>query len=207
MFREVILHLENGNTLRILSERFGEANPFLSDVILNEVSIERLNHSDLMAGGELKFMMSNSREGWSGKAQVVKENKRDYISVPAINYSSDNFKDSVVVSLTSDSATTIWYSIKENDKESTLQKYVQPLLITNSCFIKAKAMDSSNRSGNFVGAALHKHLHPDWKIAIKSEYNKQYTAGGDDGIIDGLYGDEEWRKGGWQGYQGRISKR
>lgn len=203
MFREVIIHLENGNKTRILSERHGEANPFLADVKVNDISVDRLSHADLMAGGEIKFMMSNTREGWSSKAQLVKEIKPDYISVPTINYSSDNFKDSVLVSFSSDSATTVWYSIKENDKESALQKYERPLLITNSCFIKAKAMDSSNRSGNFVGAALHKHLHPDWKIAIKSEYNKQYTAGGDDGIIDGLYGDEEWRKGGWQGYQGQ----
>ncbi|MFZ7115379.1 MAG: GH92 family glycosyl hydrolase [Bacteroidota bacterium] len=203
MFREVILHLENGNNVRILSERFGEGNPFLADVLLNDRSIDRLGHSDLMSGGEIKFMMSNSRDGWSSKAQVVQESKPNYISVPTINYSSDNFKDSVVVTLTADSATTIWYSIKENGKESALQKYERPLLITNSCFVKAKAVDSSNHSGNFVGAALHKHLHPDWKIAIKSEYNKQYTAGGDDGIIDGLYGDEEWRKGGWQGYQGQ----
>ncbi len=203
MFKEVILHLENGNKLRILSERYGETNPFLADVKLNDVSIERLAHADLMNGGELKFMMSSSREGWSSRAEVVTEANPNYISSPTINYSNDNFKDSVVVSFSSDSATTVWYSIKENDIESPLKKYSTPLTITNSCFIKAKAMDSNDRSGNFVGASLHKHLHPDWKIAIASTYNPQYTAGGDDGIIDGLYGDEEWRKGGWQGYQGQ----
>jgi hypothetical protein len=34
-------------------------------------------------------------------------------------------------------------------------------------------------------------------------YNRQYSAGGDRGIIDGIFGDENWRKGEWQGYQGQ----
>ena len=38
--------------------------------------------------------------------------------------------------------------------------------------------------------------------SILSHYSAQYTAGGDEGIIDGLRGDVNWRKGGWQGYQG-----
>jgi hypothetical protein len=40
-----------------------------------------------------------------------------------------------------------------------------------------------------------------WKIQINSKYNTQYTAGGDLGIIDGLRGELNWRKGEWQGYQ------
>jgi hypothetical protein len=45
--------------------------------------------------------------------------------------------------------------------------------------------------------------HPDWKVDIKSTYTPQYSAGGPDGIINGVRGDEEWRKGEWQGYQGQ----
>ena len=32
-------------------------------------------------------------------------------------------------------------------------------------------------------------------------YNPQYHAGGPDGLLDGIYGSENWRKGDWQGYQ------
>lgn len=203
MFREVIVHLENGNKLRILSERYGDSNPFLENVILNDVPIDRLAHEDLMNGGELKFMMSNSREGWSSRAEVLPELNPEYISVPSVNYSSDNFKDTVHVSYTSDPGTTVFYSTIVDDTESPLKKYTEPLTVSESVFLKAKAVDASGRSGNFAGTFLHKHLHPEWKIVLKSIYNRQYTAGGDDGIIDGLYGDEEWRKGGWQGYQGQ----
>ena len=38
---------------------------------------------------------------------------------------------------------------------------------------------------------------------MKSQYDKQYHAGGPDGLIDGIEGTENWRKGDWQGYQGQ----
>ncbi|MCC6818060.1 MAG: alpha-mannosidase, partial [Bacteroidia bacterium] len=40
-------------------------------------------------------------------------------------------------------------------------------------------------------------------LALNSKYNPQYSAGGDKGILDGLKGDADWRKGRWQGYQGQ----
>jgi hypothetical protein len=42
-----------------------------------------------------------------------------------------------------------------------------------------------------------------WKLSLNSKYTPQYNAGGDEGIIDGIYGNENWRKGEWQGYQGQ----
>jgi hypothetical protein len=33
-----------------------------------------------------------------------------------------------------------------------------------------------------------------YTIIIKSKYNSQYTAGGIEGLIDGINGNENWRK-------------
>jgi hypothetical protein len=38
-------------------------------------------------------------------------------------------------------------------------------------------------------------------IDIKSKCSKQYTAGGPNGLIDGIRGESNFRLGGWQGYQ------
>ena len=40
-----------------------------------------------------------------------------------------------------------------------------------------------------------------YSINIKSKYNPQYHAGGPEGLLDGILGTENWRKGDWQGYQ------
>ncbi len=38
-------------------------------------------------------------------------------------------------------------------------------------------------------------------ISIQGAYNKQYSGGGDDALVNGILGSEEWRSGDWQGYQ------
>ena len=41
----------------------------------------------------------------------------------------------------------------------------------------------------------------DKSVRYISPYNPQYTAGGDDGLVDGIRGNIKWRLGGWQGFQ------
>ncbi|MDP5092924.1 MAG: discoidin domain-containing protein, partial [Polaribacter sp.] len=41
---------------------------------------------------------------------------------------------------------------------------------------------------------------PNIKIDLQSEYANQYNAGGDNALIDGVLGTEDFRTGTWQGY-------
>ncbi|HEX5131936.1 MAG TPA: discoidin domain-containing protein, partial [Candidatus Krumholzibacteria bacterium] len=81
-------------------------------------------------------------------------------------------------------------------------RFEAPFAITESAVVRAIAVSSSGEASHVTTARYHKFPN-DWAIDIHGTYNRQYTAGGDDGIIDGLRGDLEWRKGGWQGYQGQ----
>lgn len=78
------------------------------------------------------------------------------------------------------------------------------LMIRNSCTLSFASFDGNfgERISPVTTARFFKIPH-NYTIEIKSKYNPQYTAGGDQGIIDGLLADENWRKGGWQGYQAR----
>ncbi|HTL80214.1 MAG TPA: glycoside hydrolase domain-containing protein, partial [Bacteroidia bacterium] len=40
-------------------------------------------------------------------------------------------------------------------------------------------------------------------IKLNSQYDNQYTGGGDDALIDGIMGSENFRTGEWQGYEGK----
>ena len=40
----------------------------------------------------------------------------------------------------------------------------------------------------------------DYAITLHSTYTPQYHAGGPDGLLDGIFGTENWKKGDWQGY-------
>jgi hypothetical protein len=79
--------------------------------------------------------------------------------------------------------------------------YKKPFYIHQSVTIHAYTVNGNNQESKWVKAEFVKMPHPKWKVTINGTYNPQYNAGGPTGLIDGLYGDENWRKGRWQGYQ------
>ena len=98
----------------------------------------------------------------------------------------------------------IFYIVFEKDVDySTIKMtyvpYIKPFYIEASSTIQAYIKNDNGQSAT-VSAQFYKKPS-NYTIEIKSKYNPQYTAGGDEGIIDGIYGTENWRKGEWQGYQ------
>jgi hypothetical protein len=61
-------------------------------------------------------------------------------------------------------------------------------------------LDNSLYKSNTISATFFKKPN-NYSINIKSVYNPQYHAGGPEGLLDGILGTENWRKGDWQGYQ------
>jgi len=121
---------------------------------------------------------------------------------PIISGASQVFSDSLLIDLKSLYAnnTSIEYCLKDSGQTRlTMREYTGPFYISSSKEIYATTKSDSARS-NPVEAKFFKRPNA-WKINILSKYNAQYTAGGDEGIIDGLRGDQDWRKGRWQGYQ------
>lgn len=82
--------------------------------------------------------------------------------------------------------------------------YVSPFKIYSSSFVKAFTVYTyesfKKDTSNLSIAHFYKRPH-NYAIQLNCKYNKQYTADGDDGVIDSQLGDIDWRKGGWQGYQ------
>ena len=58
------IHLANGKTFTIETENFGEKNIYVKSVELNGVKYNKtsINHMDILAGGTLKFFMSDSKD-------------------------------------------------------------------------------------------------------------------------------------------------
>jgi predicted alpha-1,2-mannosidase len=64
----VVLHLPNGKTLTITADHLSDANAFVQSVTLNGKPLDRVfvRHEELMAGGELHFVMSTKADAtWS----------------------------------------------------------------------------------------------------------------------------------------------
>ncbi|WP_396165370.1 GH92 family glycosyl hydrolase [Flavobacterium sp.] len=137
---------------------------------------------------------------------AVKEEEliRDILPVPVIQAESKSFKDTMKVAIISQNPKdVIYYNI--SDKNDYLAKklpsvvYTEPFEILETSTISAYVKNNENQS-NTISATFFKKPN-NYTIDIKSKYNPQYHAGGPEGLIDGIHGTENWRKGDWQGYQ------
>jgi predicted alpha-1,2-mannosidase len=169
------VHLENGKTFskKTISEAL-KKNLFIS-------------HFDLMN---------------QPKSEMKHNFKTDipFVRSPIISASSVSFDDSLHIQISTPEKDEIFCQVIDENGKISEEKSDTSFYILKNCTIKAFAKRDSLKS-KYVYAKFYKNPHPNWKVKLLSTYNPQYNAGGDKGLIDGIKGDENWRKGYWQGYQ------
>ena len=130
------------------------------------------------------------------------------IPVPVIEAESKSFKDKMKIEIKSQNTTDeIFYSIDNTFNCSNCLEEVRPIIkytnsieISKTCKVYAYTVSKNGEKSSTIEAAFFKKPN-NFTINIKSKYNPQYHAGGDEGLLDGIHGNENWRKGEWQGYQ------
>ncbi|ESU29147.1 putative hybrid glycoside hydrolase, group 92(-20) family protein precursor [Flavobacterium limnosediminis JC2902] len=132
--------------------------------------------------------------------ESTKSYRYDFITpVPVIQSDSKAFKDKLKISIESNSGNKMYYSFSDKDG---FKEYVQPFEIEKTASVYAYCLHSSGQKSTVVSATFYKKPN-DYTINIQSKYTPQYHAGGPEGLLDGILGNENWRKGDWQGYQGQ----
>jgi predicted alpha-1,2-mannosidase len=211
MFDRVRIRLENGKNFTIIANnRFGKAltkNDFyIKSIALNGKPYSKswFTHNDILEGSTFDFTMDSKPDIEFGAAKSDRPQsdiETAFVINPWFEYKSKVFRDSLTVTIrTPDAGAEIWYRVSPMPQ---LIKYTAPFVVKNNCQAEAIAVKSSGNGGEtscFVPASFIK-VNGERSIKIKSQYSKQYTAGGDEGIIDGLRGALNFRLGGWQGYQ------
>lgn len=116
---------------------------------------------------------------------------------PVFEMRNDIFEDTLSVSIGNvQEGARAWYSVDGSD----FIPYEKPFIVTRSSTLRAfSAMPDGKRS--FTTESRLRKVLSDRTLTISSRYNRQYNAGGDNGLIDGYRGPLNWRTGGWQGYQ------
>jgi predicted alpha-1,2-mannosidase len=176
--------------------------PFLSEYkvnLENGTSFTNKTISEAIKSGLFisHFSLTNSKS-----TKQINEPKINltYIEPPVINASSVSFDDSLEIDITVRKDIEVRYVIQSEG----IERKDTPFFIHESDIITAYAISNTNglsAGSRSVKARFYKNPHPDWTIKLFSTYNPQYSAGGDHGLIDGIQGDENWRKGYWQGFQ------
>ena len=207
LFPKVKISLDNGNTFIIESDNVSARNFYIQSAELNGEKYLKsfFDHADILKGGTLSFKMGSAANlNWGsepGNYPKTEISENLITRVPIISSESPIFRDKEKIELLShDKDAEIFYTLDGSQPTSSSLKYNSPFFIDTTSIVKSKAINRAGKSSFVVTGSFQKFPN-DWSVLLKSSYNRQYTAGGDLGLIDGIRGFFDWRKGGWQGYQ------
>ncbi|MFK7782298.1 GH92 family glycosyl hydrolase [Psychroserpens sp.] len=200
LFNKGTINLENGKSFTISTKDLNSTNKYIEYVYLNNEKLNRsyLTHEEIMNGGFLEFHMTDnpaiwgSRDGQEPKTEII---EHVIIPVPFIAKGNVAFKESTEIILGNvDKETTIHYSFDD----AKYKIYNAPLRISEPTTLKVYSEKNGNKSAT-VETKFYK-IDPNLSIKLETEYANQYNAGGDDALIDGIFGTQDFRTGTWQGY-------
>ncbi|NJM52589.1 MAG: hypothetical protein HC846_03825 [Blastocatellia bacterium] len=201
LFKEAKINLENGKSFVIKAANVSDTNIYVKSVKLNGSSQKStmFAHRDLMNGGMFEFEMTDTpNETAFSEFSKSAIGNTDFVSAPLIEAKDRVFKGSTTVSIKSNSKDAkILYSI--DGGEPNLE-YKQEFTIDKTTTIKAVAINSKGEKSQIVESKLNR-LNHDWTVKLFSTYNRQYTGGGEQGLVDGIRGTVNFASGEWQGYQ------
>jgi predicted alpha-1,2-mannosidase len=205
LFPEIRFRLENGKQFVIKANGVSARNIYIQSATLNGKPYRKsfLTHRDLMAGGQLVFEMgARPNLSWgSGAADApVSKITEAFLPAPLIKATGKTFKDRLEVSLeTARANLKIYYTTDGREPVRNSMLFTRPFFIDRTTTVKARAVDATTDS--LVATATFHKVAQSWTIKLLSKYNRQYTAGGDGGLIDGVRGTTNFGDGAWQGYQ------
>jgi predicted alpha-1,2-mannosidase len=133
------------------------------------------------------------------------------IPVPVIQAESKAFKDKLKIEIKANKnnlglSENIYFRILDENNthdKTPFVNYKESFEINKSSKVEAyieRIVGGKPPKSNTISATFFKKPN-NYSINIKSVYNPQYHAGGPEGLLDGILGTENWRKGDWQGYQ------
>jgi hypothetical protein len=125
--------------------------------------------------------------------------------VPVIEAVGKSFEDSMTITIKPyDVHDDVYYLVmsgKMDLKLPAFEEYTKPFQIDATSSVLTYSVRNGKESARVLGRFVKKPNN--YSVALQSKYNPQYHAGGASGLVDGIFGTENWRKGDWQGYQGQ----
>lgn len=200
LFGKATINLENGKQFNITAHKLSDTNKYVEYVYLNGEKLNNtyITHKDIVNGGNLEFHMTDNPAVWGSQdGQEPKTEITDHIILPSpfIEKGDITFRGSTEVVLnTSEKDAKIFYAINDED----FQLYETPFSITEDTKVKLYS-----EKGDLKSPALTTPFYkidPNLSITLESEFANQYSAGGNDALIDGIRSTKNYRTGSWQGY-------
>ena len=199
LFEESRIILGGNRVFQISAPNSSDENPYIQGAILNGEPLERnwITHQEIMEGGLLEFEMGAEPSQWGSGSFKLNPGESDYVPVPFLKRDTRSFKDSSILDFGHiDPDVKIYYSINK----SRYKGYEAPFSLNETALVRFYAEKEMLKS-KVLESRLVK-IPSERNISIKYAFANQYSAGGNDALIDGIHGGPKFATGDWQGYQG-----
>lgn len=207
LFDSVKVTLDNGRSFHVYSKSGSIKNKFELNEDAGNVPIIEFRHVMNGAANNRPYselIFSSDKDETKALAPPAEKNsEKAIIPSPIISAKKNTFKETLEVTLKFSDDVEVFYSISKAGRASKEKLYTKPFIIDTTCTVLAHAVNERYEKSSISKALFFKVPHPLRTVKLNAAYSPQYTAGDDEGIIDGIRGETNWRKGNWQGYEGK----
>jgi hypothetical protein len=159
-----------------------------------------------MAGGIIEFTMAKMPNKFWGSAlenyPPLAKNKQLRVPTPFFSTDKNTFVDSLTVQIKSLCTDCSIIAGFENESQISFENRSVSFNLKKDSKIWAVARTQNGRYSDTIFTTFYK-IDDKLKLTLKSTYANEYSAGGDDALIDKQRGTANFRTGRWQGYQGQ----
>src|SRR5574344_298349 len=218
LFSKTTIRLENGEHITINSRNQSHKNCYILSATINNVPINNslINTATFRHGCTMNFEMGSEPNKQFGATIASSEGQKALTAVPdaeiivPMPYFSrweQRFNDSITVAIKVHPGlpdARIYYSTNGSLPDTTATLYTTPIIVREDCTLRAVTYDPHT---NRYSAPTTQHLTrfvADKKLAYITPPDQQYRDSGEEGLIDRLFGTENYRIGGWQGWTGNA---
>jgi len=200
LFSKVTIGTGTATVFTVETDSISDKNIYIAEALWNgKPQTGPLQHSQIASGGTLKFKLTSTPTGISFTPTPAF--KKQLVITPFLISGEKAFLDSCKIEMkTYTDGAEIFYTTDGTDPNQNSKKYTTPFYIYNSANFKIAAF-KSGMENSFVQVASFLKLPYKRTISYTKPFSHLYTAGGMNGLIDGLHGDPEVF-GGWQGFEG-----
>lgn len=201
LFKKAVITPGNGNSFTITATSASENAIYPARILLNgKTTMTFIRNSDILSGGSLSYELSDKKEIPDYKPATAPWNY-NMAMVPYLVSGPRAFIDSCNVSLhTFTPGGTVYYTTDSTLAPAQWKKFTEPFVLTQSSTVYARTV-SANVEPSFTESVSFIRLPYKRSISYTHPYSHLYTAGGVNGLIDGIRGEPEVF-GSWQGFQG-----
>ncbi len=204
-FEKAVIHLDNGKTFSVKAPGVSGSHFYIKSMKYGgrKRDENHISHADILKGGTLEFDMTDAPATWGKAGFCTSGEKASMLAAPFVAKGDRVFRDSqyVVLGALSPGA-EIFYTLDSDKAKSKVSvPYTRPVRVTGSGTLTFAAQNTEAHS---VTDTFHfAEIRSDLRLhRYNTQYNAQYTARGDNGLIDGLRGGADFRTGNWQGFEG-----